>query len=54
MLAHLDFRLYSYQKKNHISLQTLFDIFKVLKENMLFGALREVSESGIMQLSQTR
>lgn len=51
MLPHLDFRFYSYQK-NHISLLTFFDIFKVLKENTLFGALKERFESRKIQLSR--
>ena len=53
MLPHLDFRLYGYQKKSHQSanLFFFFDTFKVLKENLLLGALKEMFDIREIQLS---
>lgn len=55
MLPHLDFRLYGYQKKSHQSANLFFffffDTFKVLKENLLLGALKEMFDIREIQLS---
>lgn len=53
MLPHLDFRLYSYQKKSQSAnlFFFFFKTFKVLKENLLLGALKEMFDIREIQLS---